>query len=378
VVGTNDTMSGGQRVNLEPPFRRGMFRSCSAWLTGLLLMISLPLQSQEPKGSHPQTPQVFQSMVPIEIVLRLPWQKIVEDEFFYQGGYPSILEIVGDQAKSALIPIETERRGWSRQVICPYPPIKLRFSKDAVKGTLFEGQKSLKLVMQCDHGQAYQENIVLEALAYRMYNLVSEFSLRVRPLWMRIVDSETGKAQRPKFAFLIENDSEAAKRLGQQVVKLTNVRPEQLEGFEASKLALFQYMIANTAWSLEAKADEEECCDNLKLVSENSDSIPIFAIPNDFDLSGLVDAQYATSKKIPKNGDDVERVFMGFCVHNPALDGAREIFLEQETAIRSLVENESRLVDGTKTRTLNFLGQFFDILKSPAQFNEQITANCQR
>jgi hypothetical protein len=308
----------------------------------------------------------------------MPWQTIVTDEFFYQGGYPSILEVVDEQVNSASIPIETERRGWSRQVICPYPPIKLRFSKDAVKGTLFEGQKSLKLVMQCDHGQAPEQNTVLEALAYRMYNLVSEFSLRIRPLSLSIVDSETGKAQRPQFAFLIEKDGEAAERHGQQVVKMPTVRPEQLEAFEASKLALFQYMIANTAWSLEAKAEQEECCDNLKLVSQDADSIPIYAMPNDFDLSGLVDAQYATSEKIPSNGDEVKRVFKGFCVHNPALNDAREIFLEQEAAILSLAKDESRLVDGTKTRTLNFLEQFFDILKSPEDFNERITANCQR
>jgi hypothetical protein len=314
----------------------------------------------------------------MEIVLRLPWQKIVTDEFFYQGGYPSILEVIGDQAQSVSIPVETERRGWSRQVICRYPPIKLRFSKDNVEGTLFEGQNSLKLVMQCEQGEAYQQNVVLEALAYQMYNLVSEFSLRVRPLLMTIIDSETGRAQRPKFAFLIEKDSEAAKRNGQQVINVATVRPEQLEATEASKLALFQYMIANTAWSLEPKPDEKECCDNLKLVSQDSARSPMYAIPNDFDLSGLVDAEYATSEEILKSGDGVKRLFQGFCVHNATLDDARKIFLDQETAIRSLVENESRLVDGKKTRTLNFLGQFFDTLKSAEQFNKRITANCQR
>jgi hypothetical protein len=377
VVGVSDTALGGQRVHSKPPYRRARLRPWSVWLTILLLMISFSLQSQVPHGGHSPTRQLFQSAATLEIVLRLPWQTIVTDEFFSQGGYPSILEIVGDKAQPVSIPVETARRGWSRQVICRYPPFKLRFSEDKVKGTLFEGQKSLKLVMQCDQGEAYQQNVVLEALAYRMYNLVSEFSLRVRPLSMTIIDSKTGKAQRPKFAFLIERDSDAAKRNGQQVAKMTAVRPEQLEAFEASKLVLFQYMIANTAWSLEPKADEEECCDNLKLVTQDSDSTPIYAIPNDFDLSGLVHAQYATSEEILKNGDRVKRVFKGFCVHNATLNDAREVFLDQESAIRSLVENESRLVDGNKTRTLNFLGQFFDTLKSPEQFREQITSNCQ-
>jgi hypothetical protein len=135
-------------------------------------------------------------------------------------------------------------------------------------------------------------------------------------------------------------------------------------------------MIANTAWSLEREADEEECCDNLKLIGQDPQEGPIYAIPNDFDSSGLVNANYARSKDGPKNRREAGRRFKGSCVHNSTLGDARKLFLDRENEIRSLVQNESHLVEDQKTDALIFLGHFFDVLKSPEQFNEQVVSNC--
>ena len=35
-----------------------------------------------------QSSRLFNSFQSLEVVLTLPWQAIVSDEFFYQGGYP--------------------------------------------------------------------------------------------------------------------------------------------------------------------------------------------------------------------------------------------------------------------------------------------------
>jgi len=338
--------------------------------------LSVHAGAEQPRGVDPGTGPLFQSTDTLELVLRLPWRKIVTDEFFYQGAYPSVLEVVDAKGITVSFPVGVERRGWSRQVICRYPPLKLRFSKEETKDTLFEGQKSLKLVIPCDDGEKYQQYLVLEALAYRMYNLVSDFSFRVRPVAISFIDTETDKAGRQRFAFLVEDDGDVAERNGQKKLKLGAVSPEQLDPLEASKLALFQYMIANTAWALKRDADEEQCCDNLKLIGQAPEKGSIYAIPNDFDSSGLVDAYYARSKDDSKSRREAGRQFKGSCVHNSTLDDARKSFLDRENEIRSLVQDDDHLVEHQKTQALIFLEHFFDVLKSPEQFNEQVVSNC--
>jgi hypothetical protein len=346
------------------------------WLSSFLLVFSLTAGAEESPGGKEPSFRLFESTATLDAVLQLPWQAMVTDEFFYQGGYPSHFEVTDEQGQSISIALDTERRGMSRQVICRYPPIKLRFPENAVEGTLFEGQKSLKLVTHCDKSKASEQYQVLEALAYRMYNQVSDFSFRVRPLSVTYIDSDTGKPDGPRFAFLIESDGEVAKRNGQKKIKLAAIGPERLEALEASKLSLFQYMIGNTGWSLQRKANDEECCDNLKLIGQGPDEGPIYAIPNDFDSSGLVNAHYAKPAKNLNITDVTERVFLGFCAHNEKLHEARKRFLEKQTEILSLVNDEQRLADDVKERTLVFLGQFFNELSEPELFRKHITSSC--
>jgi len=156
-------------------------------LLGSLLTLSSALQAKEPKGREANGQRLFESEVALDVVLRLPWQTIVTDELFCQGGYPSVLEVAGGQA---------QRTGKA----------------------------------EAAHGQA-----------------------------------------------------------------------------------------------------------------------------------GAVGAA---------------RVFQGFCAHNAGLGDARQVFLDRETEILSLVENESRLTEAAKARTVIFLGQFFEILKNPEEFSTQVTSNC--
>jgi hypothetical protein len=341
-------------------------------------MLALPVtaMTEEPVSDDAHSSRLFNSFQSLEVVLTLPWQAIVTDEFFFQGGYPSQIAVIDARGRQNSLALETERRGMSRQVICRYPPIKLRFKKEQVKGTVFQGQKSLKLVTHCDKGVAFEQYQVLEALAYRMYNLVTDLSFRVRPLSVTYVDSDTGKSDGPRFAFLVEDDSEVAKRNEQKKLKIAAVSPSQLDPRESSRLSLFQYMIGNTAWSLQSESEAEACCNNIKLIGQVPDVDPIYAIPNDFDSSGLVNAHYAKPPEGLQIDAVTERLFRGFCVHNASLNEARQHFLDKEADIRSLIENENRLLDDSKEHAVVFLDAFFDVLRDPQEFDKEIIANC--
>ena len=346
------------------------------WLLFVLLACANPAAALSVRADDTTIPGLFESTDALDVTLKLPWQAIVSDEFFYQGGYPSELEYRDRQGKRVSFALETERRGKSRQVICQYPPIKLRFQQESTKNTIFAGQKSLKLVTHCDNGKKFEQYQVLESLAYRMYNVVTDRSFRIRPLAVTYVDSDSGKADRPKFAFLVEDDNALARRNGLKKLKIPALDPMRMEASEASRLALFQYMIGNTAWSLEAESGGRDCCENLDLLGTDPAAGLVYAVPNDFDSSGLVNAHYAKPAAGLPAANVRERLFLGFCAHNGTLEQARQLFVQKADAMRALVEQEPALTADSHSDTLAFLAPFFEMLGNPVQFEARVTANC--
>jgi hypothetical protein len=355
---------------------RSIFLSCL--LANLFLFLSANALAQGSVNDGQMPAKLFSSSNTLEVTLTLPWQAIVRDEFFFQGTYPALIEFSDDLGKLNSLKVTTERRGMSRQVVCRYPPIKLRFKKEVVKGTVFRGQKSLKLSTHCDTGAPFDRYHILEILAYQMYNLITDFSFRVRPLSITYVDSEYRDSDGPRFAFLIEDDSDVAKRNGQKKLKIGEITPEQMHPQEASNLSLFQYMIGNTDWMVLNGPDPEECCKNIKLIGQDPDNDPIYTIPNDFDSSGLVNAHYAVPAADFPINDVTQRLFRGFCAHNATLEDAKQRFLAREQDIYSLVENESRLTSDSKKEASEYLGEFFGIMRDQKKFEKEIIANCRK
>ena len=147
------------------------------------------------------------------------------------------------------------------------PPIRLRFEKSEVADSPFRGQDSLKMVTHCKKSDRYDQYYILEMMAYRMYNLMTDFSFRVRPLTVHYQDSDGGHDEEGRFAFVIEDDSDVGKRNGLRKLTVPKIYPSRLDKSTSSDFALFQYMIGNTDWSALTGPDPEECCHNVKLVA---------------------------------------------------------------------------------------------------------------
>jgi hypothetical protein len=80
---------------------------------------------------------------------------------------------------------------------CSFPPLKFKFKKDAVRGTLFEGFTSLKLGTHCEPPE--QAALVpsippREHAMYEMYQLFDEFHFRSRLVTMSYNDITPGPA----------------------------------------------------------------------------------------------------------------------------------------------------------------------------------------
>lgn len=367
--------------------RRSLFRkslrACHTVVCGpaLLLLTGLachPLLTAAAEESGPA--KLFASEATLEVTMTAPWKELETNED-HQGAYPARIEYRDEHGQAVQLDMTVERRGIKRQEACRYPPLKLRFEKETVKGTAFRGQESLKMVTHCDKGKRFDQYYVLEMLIYRMYNLLTDYSFRVRPLQVNYVDSSSGKAVDNRFAFLIEDDGDVAKRNDLKKLNVTRIGVGQLEPEMSGLFSLFQYMIGNVDWAaLQGPDYKDECCHNVKLIGPEPLQAGDFAIPvpYDFDSAGLVDAEYAA----PPNGLPIEsvtqRLYRGYCLHNETLEAARQQLLAQEEAFLALIESEPRLQSGAKKKATAFLEKFFETARNPKRFQDYIIERCRK
>jgi hypothetical protein len=200
--------------------------------------------------------------------------------------------------------IKVTARGVSRRKICTLPPLKLEF--DNPTSAQFKALKSLKLVKSCRGGNNDEQLLLKEYLVYKMLNVLTERSLRVRLLHITYEDTHGKIKTETSHAFLIEDVDVMAKRNGCKEMNDIKLNPETTDREQMLLVYLFQYMIGNTDWSVLNNH-------NIKLMmpKEKANARPL-AVPYDFDYSGMVNADYAVVDEIMGISDVTQRRYRGF------------------------------------------------------------------
>jgi hypothetical protein len=331
------------------------------------------------QGDDEKPDRLFEVESTLPVTMTAPWGDI-ENKADYQGAYPATIEYRDENGQSVQLAMAVERRGKKRQEACRFPPIRMRFEKDAVKGSAFRGNKSLKMVTHCAKSDRYDQYYVLEMLIYRMYNQLTEYSFRVRPLQVQYVDSEDGDVVDERFAFLIEDDSDVAQRNGLKKLDIGTLPIGQLDPQTGALMALFQYLIGNADWAALSGPDPSECCHNVKLVGTEPLQPGDLAVPvpYDFDSAGLVDADYAFPNPSLGINSVTQRLYRGYCAHNGALEAARQALFDHEAAFVALFENEQRLSSGSKKKAIRYLGKYFDTARDSGKFERYVIERCRK
>lgn len=351
-------------------------RRISSFLLQVVMLAGLAAAATSWAQDTPKPPRLFEDDSRLVITLKGPWRTITrrsdtEEKF---DGELSYVDANGQRQRFS---IGVTTRGLTRRDrVCDFPPLKLWFDKDLTKGTEFRGQSSLKMVTHCKKSNAYSQYYVREYLAYRIYNLITPYSFRVRPLMVTYTDSERDGKPQEYFGFLIEDVDDVAERNGLKELEIPEIPAVLLDPAEISNYALFQYMISNLDWSATGGPDPVECCHNTKLIGSDPDEPPIYAIPYDLDSSGLVNAHYAAPPDILKVRSIRQRLYRGFCFHNDALPAALQRFVAQKQAIFDLFENDDLLTNQGKQDTVNFLNGFYEKLEEPGGINEWLVDKC--
>jgi hypothetical protein len=346
----------------------------------LLTFLAASLFASVTAQGQDKPPKLFESGQLLQVRLSSPWQDIVRDDR-NQDPYPATIEYIDANGQTVRHVGTVERRGVKRQEACDFPPIRLRFEKEAVRDSMFRGQKSLKMVTHCKKSSRYDQYYRMEMLTYRIYNLVSDFSFRVRPLMVTYIDSDRDAEYDKRFAFVIEDDSDLAERNGLKKLRIPYILPSRFDDLTSSRMSLFQFMIGNLDWSALRGPDPEECCHNVKLAAPRpfEDGDLAYPIAYDFDSSGLVDPPYAAPPEGLGVNSITQRVYRGYCYNDEkAMPQVRQQFIDLEPQILAIVQDDEMLNDKSKKKGVRYLEKFFEILKDDDDFEKYVTEKCRK
>lgn len=308
---------------------------------------------------------------PLEMDLYLDLKELCRKEDPAQcQDVPAILTYVLDGQQSQDIPVQVKTRGsWRLQRdTCTIPPLFLVFPQQQSKGTLFVGQDMLPLTTHCSRKRGRNDDYVLkEYLAYRIYNLFSEKSVRVRLASIRYRKSKDSKQPNPHYAFFSEHFNSVAARNGAELWATEILDPLLSDSMEMATVELFQYLIGNTDFSVLGQH-------NIVLLRTTNGRVT--PLPFDFDFSGLVYAKYAGPDPSLPLKSTRERLYRGIC--HPSLDWDELFrkFMDQRAEVIALLDATPGLSRRAQKSTRKYLQQFYAILDSPEQRQEKIVDAC--
>jgi len=343
----------------------------SILLIGFLLISPFTLAAKDGKP-----PKLFDDNSVLKVTLTGPWKTVkrnVKDDVMY----PVKLSYTGADGQQMVLDAEVAPRGITRRLrVCKFPPLKIHFDKDKTKGTEFRGNKSLKLVTYCQTNTKYEQYYVKEFLVYRIYNLLTDYSFRVKPMIIEYQDSEYEDDLITRFSFLIEDIDDVAERNDFKELGIPTTPHTKLDPVTISKFSLFQFMIGNLDWSATGGPKKDSCCHNARLIGVSDEAVPRYSVPYDFDSSGLVNAHYASPPNSLKVRNIRQRLYRGFCVYNDQLPQTVEFFNEKKTDILALFVNDPYLSDRTAKDAISYIEDFYEIINDPKRFKRYIIDKC--
>lgn len=327
-----------------------------------------------PAVAQQQPKPLFASDSPLQLTITGPLPQLISNR---ENDQALAGALAGPDGQA--LPIRLKLRGITRRTaeICEFPPLRIDFTNQPPSASPFAGQNRLKLVTHCRNTPSFQQYLLLEYAAYRMYNLVTPRSFRVRLARIEYRDAN-GRPIVTRDGFLIEDLRDVAARNGlpmsgaRERISVTNLSPA-----DAGRYSLFQHMVANHDWSMRAGPPVDYCCHNAQLIGPLAPGA-VVPIPYDFDFSGLVGAPYATPPDVLPIGDVRQRLYRGYCIHNSsALAAAREMRALRPQML-ALLGQIPGLEAATQRRASAFLERFFADIAADGIVEAKVLNRCVR
>ncbi len=270
------------------------------------LVITFPPLTAQPLSSVLSSAEkgLFESEDVLHITLKGNIRDVLNSRAGTPKSFPLSLSYSKQDSSKMIVPVMVKTRGHFRRMKenCEYPPLLIEFGKKDAKPTgIFKEQSKLKLVMPCRE----EKYIIREWLVYKIYNLVTPKSFRARPVMVTLEDDGKKKPLSPFYGILLEEEKQMAKR-NKDIIVERKLVPQQTEAESFLSMAVFEYLIGNTDWSV-------NYLHNIKLLAPDSLGIAT-AVPYDFDHAGIVNAPYAHPAEDLEMKSVLERRYRGYCI----------------------------------------------------------------
>ena len=312
---------------------------------------------------------LFLDPAPLTLRLEGDLHALFGDRGARRKDHPATLRY-GVGADTGSIDVKLRTRGIFRLKRCGFPPIRLDLPSKRLDNTPFAGQDKLKLVTHCQGDRSSERNLLREYALYRVFNALTDSSLRVRLAHMTYVDSARHDTV-IRYGFLIESDSALGRRIGALPLHSDNVYDPMTDPSYMTLVAVFQYLIGNTDWSVWKRH-------NIALFQQVAEPRRLLAVPYDYDFSGAVNAPYATPPEQLKIQSVRQRVYRGFCQPDSILTRVLDRFRVAKDSIYAAVRAVPDLPERDARNVLGYFDDFYKVLDNPGATNREFVRGCRK
>mgnify|MGYP005838420691 CR=1 FL=1 len=258
--------------------------------------------------------------------------------------------------------IRLRARGNYRYRNCEFPPLRLNFKDTDFGFADLDSLKNVKMVTHCYDSENYQTYLMREYLIYRLYNIVTDYSFRVRFLKVNYIDTGEEGLIFEQYGFLIEPLERLLYRFNAREIEYGEFEFSDFEPGMIDRISLFQYLVANSDWFVEMGH-------NLKLIRpEGRNSMKMIPIPYDFDYSGFVNAHYSVPRSDLNLESITDRVYMGPCRGEEEYRIVANEFLAHKESFIEEVRKFEYLDRKVRKEIINFIKSFYRLYRNDKLF----------
>ena len=289
-----------------------------------------------------------------------------EDEYLdaeitvYEGNNDSIFEN-----------IKVSARGNFRRRTCDFPPVMLYMEGISSGYPDIDKLDKVKLVSHCSSSEEYQNYVLREYLAYRVYNIITDYSFRVRLLNISYYDINTDTLFAEKTGFILEPVDFLEDRFDEDEIEDIEIKMESVANDILLKLSVFEYFIANSDWAV-------PLIHNLKVFGDEGSMEELIAVPYDFDYSGWVNAHYSMPRVDLGLEKITERAFFGPCYSEEMYRPVLDFYLGLEDKIIDMIKDFEYLDRRERNELVRFVKSFYRLYRKDEIFSiikEQCISN---
>ena len=269
--------------------------------------------------------------------------------------------------------IRLRTRGEFRNMYCNYAPIELNFRKVDFGYKDLNRIGKIKLVPECEPGGAGRTYVLREYLIYKMFNVLTDTSFKVRLLTINYVDTEKSRKPITQFGFFIEPLDFLTARTNSAPVKSLGLTQKNILPYIMDRLAIFNYMVGNYDYSIPGQH-------NVKVIKPmvlDPEGLAI-AVPYDFDWTGFVNANYAIPAENVGTETIRERLFVGICRPREIYIKDLEIFKQKKDEFYRIIDEFPYLNKREKRDMTLYLDEFYNGLSGKSSIIDIFLNNCKK